>query len=241
MAAVDFSRRATTPELMDAADVPEADYRACLRDLETVNRLTLAYRPTLHFLDGLARGRRCPNDRPLRIVDVGCGGGDMLRRIRSWAARRGLDVALTGLDRDARAIAAARAATADAEIDWHTGAFEDLPDVTPVDLVVSSLFCHHLDDAALLAFLRWMERRAAIGWFVNDLHRHPLPHAVFRAWSRAAGWHRFVRHDGPVSITRAFVAADWRAALRQGGLPDHTASIRWHMPFRLCVSRVRPE
>ncbi len=45
-------------------------------DLGQVNRLTLAYRPTLAFLEGLVGARPT---RSLRIVDVGSGGGDMLR------------------------------------------------------------------------------------------------------------------------------------------------------------------
>ena len=51
----DFSERALIPELMDAEDIPFDDYRDCLRDLESVNRWTLAWRPTRSFLsDGSA-------------------------------------------------------------------------------------------------------------------------------------------------------------------------------------------
>ena len=48
---------------------------------------------------------------------------------------------------------------------------------------------------------------ARIGWFVNDLHPHALPYHFFRHWSGLARWHRFVQHDGPVSIARA---SGWR-------------------------------
>ena len=105
--------------------------------------------------------------------------------------------------------------------------------------MMSSLFAHHLDDPDLVRFLARMEAGARIGWFVNDLHRHPLPYHAFRALSAAMGWHRFVRHDGPVSITRAFVAADWRRLLAEAGIPPGAANIAWHLPFRLCVGRVR--
>jgi hypothetical protein len=52
-------------------------------------------------------------------------------------------------------------------------------------------------------------------------------------------WHRFVVHDGPVSIRRAFHAEDWTVLLAKAGV--HQARIEAWFPFRLCVSRVRGE
>jgi len=236
----DFSCRADTAELMDAADVPFEDYAACLHDLERVNIFTFAYRPTLKWLDALYVSGRLPRDRAVLIVDVGSGGGDMLRRIRRWARRRGIDASLLGLDHDPRAARAAAASTPpESAIEYVTTDLFDWVPERPVDLITSSLFAHHLDDASLVRFLAWKERTALCGWFVNDLHRHMLPWQVFRLWSRLAGWHRFVQHDGPVSITRAFTRADWRQLLDRAGIPAGAAEIAWLMPFRMCVSRVK--
>jgi hypothetical protein len=109
-----------------------------------------------------------------------------------------------------------------------------------IDLIVSSQFTHHLDDTLLVRFIKWMEDTARVGWFVSDLHRHWLPYHFFRLWSRLMGWHRFVRNDGPISISRAFVAADWQQLLARAGIPEGAAKIEWWMPFRLCVARTRP-
>ena len=81
-------------------------------------------------------------------------------------------------------------------------------------------------------------RTARLGWFVNDLHRHQLAYYGFGALSLAAGWHRFVQHDGRLSVARSFRRADWERLLAEAGL-DGVARVRWHVPFRLCVSRVR--
>jgi SAM-dependent methyltransferase len=240
MARVDFSRRATATEMMDTEEADYADFRACLRDLARVNHLTFAYRPTLAFLNRVVAAGQAPQGRPLAILDAGCGYGDVLRRIDRWAQRRGVPVQLTGVDLSAHATrAAAEATSAGRPIDWVRA---DLAACRPeggVDLIVSSLFAHHLDDRALVSFIAWMEATARIGWFVNDLHRHPLPYHAFRLWAQAARWHRFVRHDGPVSITRAFVSADWYRLLGEAGLARGSAEVRWRMPFRLCVSRLR--
>ena len=58
-----------------------------------------------------------------------------------------------------------------------------------IDLVISSLLTHHLADAEIVDFLDWMETHARMGWFINDLHRHPLAyHSIrwlTRWWSRS--------------------------------------------------------
>ncbi|MBO1073315.1 methyltransferase domain-containing protein [Roseomonas marmotae] len=240
MSRPDFSRRATTPELMDDAAWDFETFQGCLTDLARVNRLTLAYRPTLAFLDGLAREGRLPRQRPLHILDAGSGHGDTLRRIAHWAARRRIPVRLTGIDLNPWSARAARAATPPhLPIAWETGDVLAHRPAQEVDVVISSLFAHHLEDAALLRFLRWMEDTARLGWFINDLHRHPLPHRAFTHASRLMRMHRFVQHDGPVSIARGFVASDWRRLLAAAGVPEDAASIRWWVPFRLCVARLR--
>ena len=234
----DLSRRVLVPELMDTEDCGPAEFRACLVDLARVNRLTLAYRPTLAWLRHVAPRRRA--GEPLRIVDVGGGYGDMLRRIDRWAARRGIPVELTSIDINpwAREAGEANARAVD-PIRWVTANVFDYRPDEPVDVVLSSLFAHHLTDDEVVAFLRWMEATARLGWFVNDLHRHAVPYHVFRRWSQFARWHRFVQHDGPVSIGRAFVAADWRALIGRAGLDPEAVRITWWMPFRLCVGRIR--
>jgi hypothetical protein len=237
MAWPDFGSRATEPEWMDIEDVSAADFAACLHDLETVNRLTRASPPTIGFLEQLTAG--WPAGSVLRVADIGYGRGDMLRRIHRWAEARGLRPELMGVDLNPRSRLAAEAATpAGMAIRWHEGdIFDWQPEVAP-HAIVSALFTHHLDDAGVRRFLRWQEATASHGWFVNDLHRHWFAWGGFWLLSRVAGWHRFVRHDGPLSVRRAFVAREWRAMLAEAGIAEG-ATLRWHLPFRLCVGRVK--
>jgi SAM-dependent methyltransferase len=231
----DFSQRASTPELMDGDDIDYETFRGCLRDLAKVNVLTLAYRPTLAFLDRVHAAGLWPRDRPAVILDCGSGYGDMLRRIARWAKAKNLDVRLQGLDRNPWSARAAERAPGSQGIQYLT---EDLfAHEGGADIVISSLFTHHLDDASLVRFLEWQEANARIGWFVNDLQRHPFSYYGFALLARVMLWHRFVVHDGPVSIRRAFVARDWQALLADAGV-RHARIEPW-FPFRLCVSRVR--
>ena len=228
----------------DPADLPEwmdgpcsyEDFRACLIDLAQVNRLTLASRPTLHWLDELVAARK--STEPLRIVDVGFGGGDMLRRIARWATRRGIAVQLTGIDLNPHAARAAREFTsANVAIDWITG--DAFSYTEPADVILSSLFTHHLSEPDIVRFLAWMDSVARRGWFINDLVREKTPLQLFTVLSRLARWHRFVRHDGPVSFRRSFREADWQRMLSAVGIPLAATTLQRWTPGRLCVGRLR--
>jgi SAM-dependent methyltransferase len=233
----DFTQRSTQSEWMDDPSVSFDDFRNCLIDLARVNTLTLAHRPTLRFLDRLFADGRGLN-RPIEIVDIGCGYGDLLRQIAVWGRRRNIALSLTGVDLNPYSRSVAVEATDPSlGIRWVTkDAFAHDPP-TGVDVVVSSLFTHHLTNERIIEFIQWMEEHARLGWFINDLHRHPLPHHVFAWFAELAALHPFVRHDGPVSIARAFVTADWERLLAGAGIEPGTAKIEWKFPFRLTVAR----
>lgn len=241
MDVLDFTERSTRTELMDTEAVGFEEFRACLVDLARVNRLTLAYRPTLAFFDRLLATRRVHASRPLAIVDVGSGYGDMLRQIDAWAKRRGVAVSLTGIDLNPWSRRAASEATAsERNIEWVTeDAFAYEPP-RPIDVVVSSLFTHHLSNALVIRFLAWMEASTRLGWFINDLHRHPVPYHSFRHFAKLARFHRFVQHDGPVSIARAFAPSDWKRLVAEAAIDPAAVEICKKVPFRLTVERMKP-
>ncbi len=234
--ALDFSQRANLTELMDEPCSREV-LRACLRDIARTNRLTLAYRPLFHWLSEAVAALPAL-DGPLRILDVGCGYGDGLRRVETWARARSLAVDLTGLDLnpDATAIAL-EASPASSRIKWITADILAYNPPQPPDLVVSSLFTHHLSQEQIVQFLRWMEAHAAIGWFINDLSRAPIPYHLFRVFAKLMRMHPFVQYDGPVSIARSFIRSDWQTLCAAAGLGHADFAIRALRPARLCVAR----
>jgi SAM-dependent methyltransferase len=234
--APDLSRRAQPYELPELMDQPctRAELRACLRDIAWLNRVLLGYRPIFNWIESL----NLPS--PVRILDVGSGYGDTLRRIEQWARGKGIAVQLTGLDLNPHTAAiAAEATPARSRIQWIKGdvfAF-DLPEAP--HLILSSLMVHHLTDPELIRLLRWMETHAITGWFINDLSRNIVPYRLLYAFTRLMGLHRFVQHDGPASIARAFVPEDWRRYCDAAGLASSNYTIRGFTPGRLCVARTK--
>jgi 2-polyprenyl-3-methyl-5-hydroxy-6-metoxy-1,4-benzoquinol methylase len=236
--ALDFSKRAELIELMDAPCSREV-MQACLRDLSRVNRWFLGYRPTLSWLESLELQRF---QSPVHIVDVGCGYGDSLRRIETWAKEHRIRVMLTGCDLNPESVAVAAEATPKTSaIEWVASDVFRYQGTGPIDIVLSSLFTHHLIESDVVRFLRWMEEHARVGWFINDLSRSPIPYHLFKAFSRLMGLHPFVQHDGPVSFARAFVPDDWRKMCAAAGLPENEIVIEGFTPGRLCVGRKKPQ
>ena len=226
---LDLRQRSLEPELMDGDDICFEEFHHCLQSLETINHLTLAYRPTLNWLgEALRGGEAC-------ILDAGCGGGDMLRRIEGRARRRNWTVSLIGVDRNPWSKRSASLASPDTSIRYETQDIFHFDPRRQVDIIVCSLFTHHLDDEQLLRFLRWIDARARRGWFINDLHRHPIPYYFIKAATRVFSRNRLIRHDAAVSVARAFSAADWRDSLQRAGLRGPVRVQRF-FPFRLCVS-----
>ncbi|MDI3253434.1 MAG: methyltransferase domain-containing protein [Bacillota bacterium] len=235
-ARLDFNHRVSPhqlPELMDG-DCSYEDFCDCLRSLEQVNRWLLGYRPTLAWLKRLPHGL----PHPIHIVDVGCGGGDLLRKIADWAAKEGVAVQLTGMDLNPySARVAADSTPQKSGITWVTGdALAYRPD-KPVDVIVSSLMAHHLEDSDIVLLLRWMEATARLGWFINDLERSEHACLMFACIAKVVRWHPFVRHDGPVSFRRAFRKEDWIHLLAAADVPQEAITIEHWRPGRLCVGR----
>src|SRR6204780_134850 len=208
------------PELMDG-DCSYEDFRNCLRSLEQINRWLLGYRPTMAWLRRLPRGLR----DPVHIVDGGRGGGGLLGQ-------------LTGIDLNPFAArAAAESTPKEFKIAWVTGDALAYRPEKPVDIVVSSLMAHHLEDEEIIALLRWMEATAQVGWFINDLERSEWSCRMFGWVGGMVDWHRFVRHDGPVSFRRAFLEEDWVRLLAAAEVSREAVTVEHWWPGRLCVGR----
>lgn len=234
---IDLSARSLSLELMDLPSVSYSDREGCLHDLETVNAATLAYKPTLAWLDGMAGKARQAGGGPLKILDTGCGGGDGLRRIWRWARRRGIEVELTGLDLCPHTCAiATRRTPADAPVTYITANVFEYAPSKPFDFIVNALFAHHLRHQEIICLMQWMDRHTARGWFINDLHRHWLPYHFIR---HAAAWFRLdpmVRHDAPLSVARGFTAGEWHGFLAEAGIASSRSAVKWHFPFRYGIS-----
>lgn len=218
---------------MDSAELDPAIYARVLHDLARVNRWTFTAHPLFAFLNRAARGRT-----RFRLLDVGFGEGDLLRRVAYWTQRRGIAASLVGIDINPASAEIARSATpCGLPIDYLTGDYRTLSG--GFDLIVSSQVAHHMSDPQLCDFLHFMEQRAELGWLISDLHRHLFAYHGFPLLARLLGVHRIVREDGRLSIARSFRPGEWSKILSAATVPMEDISIVRRFPFRLSVERVK--
>ena len=222
-------------EMLDGP-VPLTDLRECLSDVARLNALFGGRFLTLVHVKRLAA--KLPPGRTLTVLDVGTGGGDVPRALVRWARRVGRPIRLFALDRDA---AVARVAiglgSAYPEIVVLQGDAVDLPVRSgSVDVVISSLTLHHLDEAAAVRHLAEMDRAARRGIVVNDLARSRTAYALVWLLTRVFAKSRMSRHDGPMSVQRAYVREELRALCEKAGLFD-ARIVRYPPLLRQCVVR----
>lgn len=227
--------RSTEPEWLDDLNISGPQLEESLRDLELFNRYLGGHRALLR---GVERALPWLPQRRLRLVDIGCGRGDGLRALSRWSRKKGVALDLVGLDANGATIEQARKQSHDfPEIRYVTGdAFgADLQRLQP-DLVTASLIFHHFSTATLAERLpRLLEHAPAI--VVADLHRHRVAHASFRALTKVLRNCPMTRHDGAVSIRRAFTREELTELIAPLDLRHW--SIHWSFAFRYELLLVR--
>lgn len=233
----DFSRRSSESEWLDNAELEPQELSLVLRDLARFNGAMLGHWPVLSWLKQAVRG--VDRSHALTVLDAGCGYGDLLRAMRRWSRRTGVPLRLIGLDLSRETIRIAREATDPGDrIEYEAiDIFAYKPDV-PVDIVVNSLLMHHLSDAMIVEFLRWMDARARRGWLIYDLQRHVVPYAFIGLVGKLTRLHPMVIHDGRISVARSLTRKEWEARIAEAGIPRSLIDLRWFM-FRFVIGRLR--
>lgn len=232
-----FRKRSFQKELLDEENIPADQLFRNLEELDTINTFLGGHGITVSGLSGLT-GKK---DRVYSVIDIGCGGGDTLKVLAKWASQSGVSLRLTGLDINRDVVAFARQNCREfPEIDFVQGDYREyIQGSGKTDIIISSLFCHHLNDEELTEFMSWSVDNCREGFLINDLHRHPL--AYYSIWliSRLFGGSALLRNDAPLSVLRGFKRKELLSLL--GKTAGAQASITWKWAFRYMVVFKHPE
>jgi len=202
MVSATATRDAHARERMDSP-LPPADLAATLDDLDRLNAWFGGYALTLQHVRRAAAA--LPRGARLRVVDVGGARGDLAVNIVRWARRAGRPVRVIVMDTDAATLALGRRRTAAyPEISLVQADATALPlRDGGADIAHAALTLHHLDADGAVACIGQMAATAPTT-IVNDLLRAPLTLALVWLTTRVLRLHPVSRHDGPVSVRRAW-------------------------------------
>jgi len=215
---------------MDDLSLASDALRQNLDELETINTWLGGYAPVLNALKQLRP--QFPVGRPLRLADLGSGGGDTLRHIAHWARRHRIPVELVGIDANAFMLeyAAAKAQNYPEISFQQQDIFSADFQRQSFDILTCSLFCHHFSNESLVQLLPQWQQQAGTAVIINDLHRHPLAYYSIRWLTRLFRGSYLVQNDAPLSVARAFTRSDWQQLLQQTGIQQY--ALRWRWAFR---------
>ncbi len=220
-----IQRRANEKELMDNPAIDSELFIGSLEGLRRVNRATRSP----HILWPVVRATAAAiSDRPLRVLDVACGGGDNLITLSRWAKRAGIEAQFDGCDLSPLAVAHARenvaTALVDARLFIHDAVRQPLPD--GYDLIMCSLFLHHLSDHDAIQFLRQSAAATKRIVAIHDLVRTRIGYWLAWFGTRALLCNYVCRHDGPLSVSKAFTLCEMHQIAHEAGLQDSTLERR---------------
>ena len=206
-------------------DDPDCDRRALdrtFRRFALVNALVSGWRAVwrTHLAPALPVSGRA------RVLDLGCGGGDLARSIVRWAAADGFDVEVVGVDPDPRAIAAAQR-SAPRGVTFREQSSGDLVAAGErFDVVVSNHVLHHLGDEERHGFLADSRVLASRRSLHSDIRRSAEAYRAYALASPIISAGTFVRVDGLRSIRRSFTLPELREALPDGWRAERAAPHR---------------
>lgn len=213
-------RRTLEAEWMDDPALERRLHVEALQGLARLNRISRAADAIWKPLARLAR-----THGELSVLDLACGGGDIVRELRARAAEAKLPLRIEGCDRSAIAVE-----HAGAQGFFVRDVVRDFPG--GYDVYLTSLFLHHLPEDEAAKLLRSMATGRA--FFVSDLRRTGAGRLLATFFSRLLTRSPVVRQDAPLSVRNAFTIEEAEDLVRRAKIEGATVRKQW--PQRFLIS-----
>ena len=235
---MEFQHRSYQAELIDDPTIPFDEIKKNLKELDIINTWLGGHAISIQALQKIIKYNK-NSDKNWNICEIGCGGGDNLRALASWCYKNNIRATFTGIDINLHCIEYANSQAYQQPIsfivnDYREIVFESLPDV-----IFNSLFCHHFTNKQVAEILAWMHQHSNSGFFINDLHRHPVAYYLIKYITKFFSSSRLVKNDAPLSVKRGFILSEWKKLLREVGL--QATDISWKWAFRYLIVYVHPK
>jgi SAM-dependent methyltransferase len=224
----DLSKRSYQKEILDGDDSPFEDIKQNMHELDVINTWLGGHQITIKGLQQLLSGVSHPH--VVHICEIGCGGGDNLRVLQQYCKKKNINATLVGIDINPHCIAYAQSRKENVGIeficaDYATASFTQTPDI-----IFSSLFCHHFTEDELEIQLMWMKNNSTLGFFVNDLHRHPLAYNSIKLLTGLLSKSYLVKNDAPLSVARGFKRNELIQLCNRSSIKNY--HLKWMWAFR---------
>ena len=238
-----LNERTRLPKLIDDPTLDPAEHRLALKGLERINRWSLAEDILWNPIQGLAlcprqdrpQGDGPTRDRPLRVLDIACGAGDLAIGLWKRAKRSGFSIDIDGADISPVAVKSALGRVQDKKVDVRFFELDVLNEKIPsgYDVIMTSLFLHHLKKEDAVSILARMSEAAGEMILVNDLVRSRLGFVLAYVGPRILTRSCVVHNDALLSVRAAFQPEEIKNLAEEAGLSGFEISRHWPCRFLL--------
>lgn len=226
---IDYIHRSYDKELLDESNIPFEDIAENMKELDFINTHLGGHTITLAGFKKLSE-----NKNKIAVCEIGCGGGDNINALAAFCLKNKIDAEFTGIDINGDCIEFAKKRATYKNLrfiisDYSLVNFEN----NKPDIIFSSLFCHHFTEVELIKMLQWMKVNATLGFFINDLQRHPLAYHSIKYVTKLFSKSYLVKNDAPLSVLRGFKRDEWKNIFEKAGIINY--SIQWKWAFRYLI------
>jgi 2-polyprenyl-3-methyl-5-hydroxy-6-metoxy-1,4-benzoquinol methylase len=224
-----IAERRLQPELMDDPEIDHNQHHLALRGLSRINFCSNTSRTLWQPLCRLQQ----EIGAAVRVLDLACGGGDVICGLARISRHFGLPFEFAGCDKSVTAVEYAKQNALRVEANIEFFAADVLQDVLPVgfDVVMCSLFLHHLTELKSVVLLRKMSDAASRLVLINDLLRTRKGLMLAQVATRVLSSSPVVRYDGPRSVEGAYTCIEVEQLATLAGLKDATITPCWPERF----------
>ncbi|WP_142784611.1 methyltransferase domain-containing protein [Changchengzhania lutea] len=200
---VNTKYRTDATEIMDDFSIKGELLHDSLDKLAHINTWLGGNQVTINGLKNILKNH--PKNQPLKIMDLGCGGGDILRDVAMFGKRNQYQFELIGIDANKATVDYASKLSEGYEnisflhLDIFSEAFNNLE----YDVVLGTLFLHHFKEDELIILLKNLLNKTKIGIVINDLHRHKMAYYLFKILCLTIS-NKMIIEDGLTSVLRGF-------------------------------------
>jgi len=234
---MNFTSRSSENELMDDANLDTHLLQEIYADINKVNKVLNGFSLSLKAM------ARIIEENPRNsytILDMGCGDGAMLRNVAYYFKSKSFELNLIGIDLNAKSIQLAKENSKEYPniLFFEQDILALEANELQCDILLCTLTMHHFDSKAIPTFLNQFANLSRLAVVINDLQRSKVSYYLYKLFSLIFMKTKIAKHDGSVSIKRAFTKSDLIAFSKN--LPNVKHEIRWRWAFRyLWIMRIR--
>ena len=233
-----MKKRSLETELMDDLELYNSELYQTLHQLDSINRWLGESNGFSKSIVSAIRKRISENESSILVMDIGCGSGDLLRRIHNELSREELRrVRLIGIDANPNIVEYAKSKSEGYDLSIECKNVLEKADVfEKADIVLSTLFFHHFNESQITDIVSNF-RKDGTQFIINDLQRSTLAVFLFRLISVPFGLSRMAKNDGVISIKRAFTKKELEELFGSMNVSDLKISWRWAFRYQITFKK----